>query len=175
MDAGLLQFGWFDAGAPFKLHLDMLPAYPDVLKAVATTAKPFAQDMSRLVCLADALPLGVALSLETNIPLVYSRGSESEAVHDLVGAYDIGHPALLVLNQLTQNDSQSITDLALGAHRVGLDIRQTVAIIAVDTQPDANHSALLNLADVVETLTQAGRVPAGQAQAVKSWLLQQQH
>jgi hypothetical protein len=172
MDAGLLQFGWFDGGVPFKLHLDMLPGYPDVLRVVAAAAQPFLCSNSRLVCTAEALPLGVALSLLADVPVVYSRGRGEEVVNDLVGAYDIGHPALLLVNTLQCEDANSVAALIGQARQVGLDIRQTVAVVQVDTKItlDVEVHALLNLADVVETLVEIGRVPAGQGKAVSVWL-----
>lgn len=177
MDAGLLQFGWFE-GVPFKLHLDMLPAYPDVLKALAVAAKTQTQPihtLSRLVSTNDALPFGVALSLETGIPLVYSRGSGEGAVNDLVGAYDIGHPALMLVNTWTRNDIQRVSDLITGARRVGLDIRQALTIVEVDTQNthlgvDVSVHHLLKLTNIVEILVDGGRMPVGQGEAVLDWL-----
>src|SRR5690349_104106 len=109
MDAGLLQFGSFiEQGkeTPFRANFEMMPSYPDVLSQVANELARLiprgAEDdavtpentIDHLLCTWDSLPLGVALSLRTNVPLVYSRGSSAEPVHDLVGAYDIGHPAV---------------------------------------------------------------------------------
>lgn len=95
--AGLVQFGLFGPdGAPVKLNCELLPAYPDILAQVAASAAEIATQPlpDRLVCTAQAVPLGVALSLRTGVPLVYSRGSDGPGVEDLVGAYDVGHPAL---------------------------------------------------------------------------------
>lgn len=174
LDAGLIQFGWFEpGGAPFKLSLEMLPAYPDVLKAVAAEARPFLAQApcDRLVCLPDSLPLGIALSLETGIPLVYSRGSGEAAVYDLVGAYDIGHPALLLVNTL--DAAQDLSQFVGGAHRVGLNILQAVAVVNLGRLPppaDFAVRALLHLPDAVHHLAGNGRLPVRHAQVVLNFL-----
>jgi hypothetical protein len=174
VESGLLLFGWFNTeaekGIPFRLHLDMLPAYPDVLKAFAAAAKEHTHDVSRLVCLGDSLPFGVALSLETGIPLVYSRGSERDAVHDLVGAYDIGHPAVLVANSWT--DSQTTHQFIYNARKVGLDIQRAVALLEIHPLRVSGLTAfrMLTLSEVVNTLEKENRLPAGQAAAVRQWL-----
>jgi hypothetical protein len=174
LDAGLLQFGWFDTesekGVPFKLHLDMLPAYPDILKAAIDGVKSFTFDMSRIVCMADSVPFGVALSLETGIPLVYSRGSESDAVHDLVGAYDIGHPAILAANSWT--DSQTTHKFIHNARKVGLDIQRAVALLEIRRLRvgGLTEFRMLTLSEVVDQLEKQNRLPAGQAAAVRQWL-----
>lgn len=169
---GLLQFGWFEpGGTPFRLNLDMLPAYPDVLKELVLIAKPQAADMSRLVCTADALPFGVGLSQETNIPLVYSRGSAEAPTHDLVGAYDIGHPALLLVNTL--DNIQNTHKLVMNARNVGLQIHHALAIfnlIPILTPTDITVQSLLNLRDVVHMLVNDERLPTGQGKAVLEWL-----
>ena len=71
IEAGLLQFGLFvvDPGRtmPFRISLELLPSYPDILSKLAdglaaSMARLYAD---RLLCPADSLPSGVALSLRT--------------------------------------------------------------------------------------------------------------
>ncbi len=176
MENGLLQFGWFEpGGTPFRSKLDMLPAYPEALAEIITAAKPYTAGMNRLVCTTEALPFGVGLSLATHIPLVYSRGSTEAPSHDLVGAYDIGHPALLLVNTL--DDSPNIARLVMNARSIGLQVHHMLSILDIGGVPmpvEVTTQALLTLSDVVNTLVGAERLPAGHAQAVLSWLKSRQ-
>lgn len=172
LEAGLLQFGWFEPeGIPLRLSLEMLPAYPDILAQIVAEGMKHTSNMNRLVCTIDALPLGVGLSLKTNIPLVYSRGSGEAPYHDLVGAYDIGHPALLLVNAL--DNTESTTKLIHKARSVGLQIQYIVAIMDLgipEIAPDIEVYTLLSLENEIQALIAEGRLASGQGQAVLNWL-----
>jgi hypothetical protein len=157
--------------------LEFLPAYPDVLQCVVDLARPLLNEdsVSRLLCTADALPLGVALSVQTQIPLVYSRGSASPPVHDLVGAYDSGHPAVLLTNVLS--DEKPITILAAHAKRAGLEAHRLIAIIDLGTTVPPHGletQAILKLPEIVRKLASSGKLAVGQAEAAEYWLAQRQ-
>ncbi|MBI5669935.1 MAG: hypothetical protein HZC41_18225 [Chloroflexi bacterium] len=176
METGLVQFGRFQTGAgtrPFLLSLDYLPAYPDVLKQVTQAAVRELDGLAihRLVATADAVPLGVALSLATDLSLVYSRGQREEAVYDLVGAYNIGHAAVLVCTVLA--DIGPLLPFIAAARRVGLEIHTLLAVLDLDIQdaiPDVTVKSLLTLPTVITALSSQGVLPAGQAQAVLEWI-----
>lgn len=176
VETGLLQFGRFQDGKgtrPFLLSLDYLPAYPHVLKAVAQTAQQYLKTMSihRLVATADAIPFGVAVSLQTDISLVYSRGTNQEAVHDLAGAYNIGHAALLLTNVL--EDTQLLIPFITSAQHVGLEIHTLVTVLDISTTtplPGIQIRSILSLPAVVQELTEQKFLPAGQGEAVLAWI-----
>jgi hypothetical protein len=153
----------------------MLASYPAALEAVVEAAQTAMQGATynRLACTFDALPFGVALALRTGIPLVYSRGSAEQPVSDLVGAYDIGHPALLLTNSVGWEAYPA--HLVKGARRVGLEVRTLLTIL--ETRPVADEVGedltvlpLLRLADVVGELEAAGRLPMRHAEAVRAWV-----
>lgn len=168
MQCGLLQFGTFgEDSAPFHLNLHMLPAYPDSLRQIAAQAAPLVQPYDRLVSMADAVPFGVALALQTGIPLVYSRGSQDAAVHDLVGAYDIGHPAVLLANTPDADGAALIE----GARRVGLNIHHMLVIVDTGQMVDGvDMQALLSLRSMADRLAKDGTLPDGHARLVAQWL-----
>lgn len=176
LETGLMQFGRFNSASepiPFRFSLEVLPAYPDVLRILVARANTLLTSVyaNRLLCTADALPFGVGLSLETDIPLVYSRGSKDAPVYDLVGAYDIGHPALLLTNVL--GDFEPVAQLMAGAQRVGLEIHMMLAIVdlGIATIPhDKRLLALLRLPDVIEALSQSGQLPQAHARTVQQWI-----
>ncbi len=158
IEAGLIQFGWFQRDGldlPVMLRLEMLVSYPETLNLLVQTAQElFPQvNANRLLCSADSVPFGVGFSLQTGIPLVYSRGTDSAPVFDLVGAYDIGHPALLITN--TVGWQQSPERLIRAARSVGLEIHTLLTILEVRpiAPPDGiTVLPLLRLSDLVRDL-----------------------
>ena len=173
MEAGLLEFGLFGKEEiPFRLNLHLLPAYPHLLKQIAESAQAHLTRLpvDRLICTPSALPFGVALSQQTNIPLVYSLGSEQPGVFDLVGAYDVGHPALLLTN--IWGGRGDITALVDKARKVGLEVNSVLAIVnyGKGAHDGLNLIVLLSLPDALAQLTESGKLPHGQAHAVRDWL-----
>ena len=170
METGLIQFGRFPrngVSVPVQFHLDMLASYPDVLAATVAQLTHSLSPVDRLVCTSDAVPLGVALALKTGIPLVYSRGGEQEPAHDLVGAYDIGHPAVFVTNVAGMTDHSVLLNTV---RRVGLDVRSMIALVDLGAPSELPITALFRLIDIVDLLLQHDLLPKGQAHTVKEWL-----
>jgi hypothetical protein len=166
--AGLLQFGRFAYGGewqPYQFKLELLPSYPDILEHLTDLSLPLIKDVDHLVCPLSALPFGISLSLRTGIPLVYSDSGSS-----LVGAYDIGHPALLVANNL--HAAPDLKRLIVHARHVGLDIQKALIIADEGRRKldEVEVEALLDLSEIVTSFIQAGRLPAGQGWLVLDWL-----
>ncbi len=171
VETGLLQFGLFK-GVPFKLNLAMLPSYPDVLKLLRDEAIGQLEqvEFDHLVCTYDGFALGLALSLELDKPLVWCREEAKSAASDLVGAYDFGHPAVLIVNVF--DDSQSVDHLIQMAGRVGLEIGTVLAIVDYQ-RACSDYYALLSLLGLLEGIQQLSNkdlIPTGQAEAAKRWL-----
>lgn len=176
IDTGLLQFGSFKENGftiPFKLCLNMLPAYPDLLMQIVQETLPYLSEfpVQRLVSTADAIPFGVALSLSTQIPLVHSRGTNEPPVFDFVGAYDTGQSAILLLNTL--DNFEILLPLIGNARQVGLEIQQVVSIIDLDLiSKPSNLSVIpiLNVHDILHDLSQKGHLPTGQMAVITDWV-----
>jgi orotate phosphoribosyltransferase len=167
LSAGLLQFGRFAKDGewqPYRLNLELLPSYPDILAHIVDIGTPLIGPVDHLVCPLDALPFGVALSQSTSIPLVYSQSNA------LAGAYDIGHPALLVANQLNRPDE--LEHLISYARRVGLEINQALIIVneGWSTLRGVKVEALLDLPELIQILTQHELIPVGQGRTVLDWI-----
>lgn len=175
-ETGLVQFGRFQHSAqtqPFLASLEYLAAYPDTLHLVTQTAlqRLTSMNIQRLVATSDAVPFGVALSLQTGLSLVYSRGGNAEAVYDLVGAYNIGHDAVLLTNVLS--DSHTLVSFIAAARRVGLEIHTLLTILDLGISaaiPGVQVKSLLTLPGIVEALTEQRALPEGQARAVLEWI-----
>jgi hypothetical protein len=172
--AGLIQFGRFE-GVPFKLQFDLLPSYPDLWAGLIDRLRQ-QLDMTRyerLLTPADSVSLGTLLSYATNIPLVYSKGTGREGVYDLLGAYDVGHPALFVANIWTDNEPTYLA-LMQKARRVGLEVNTALVIMTYGKtiSPDAHIHHLFRFEDVVMMLHHAQKLPIGQVNAVLEWIAQ---
>lgn len=133
-------------------------------------AAPLVGEVDRLLCVGTSLPFGISLSLETKIPLVYSRGSLVAAVYDLAGAYDIGHPTLMVAD--TSEELVECLRLAAQARRVGLEVDRILLIIDDGSyeQTDLEVSSLMKLTVIVDALIESGDLAEGQARAIQDWL-----
>jgi hypothetical protein len=162
LEAGLIQFGRFDSH-PFKLNLELLPSYPDLLVRVAAALQPHIGSVERLLATFDAVSLGAVLATQAAIPLVYSRGTQQPAVQDLVGAYDVGHPTALIT--LVWWDDPQIGAFTERARRVGLDVRTVVTVIDCTRRSTAVHS-LLRLEGLVAQLVVEGRLRSNFGQSI---------
>jgi len=171
--AGLIQFGRFDEdGVPFKIVFDLLPSYPDIWSNVLERLILLADvnRYERLLASSEALPLGTLLSFLANVPLVYSRGTGREGVYDLLGAYDVGHPALFVANTW-QNSHEGLIHKA---KKVGLEIHTAWVLMTTGkvtaNMPNLTIHSLFRLEDVMLDLHTAKKLPTGQVDAVLAWL-----
>src|SRR5262249_12762411 len=125
-----------------------------------------------LLSTADSIPFGVAVSLQTGIPLVYSQGTHQPPIHDLVGAYDLAHPTTLVTNIL--DNPTPLIHLAHNAKRVGLDVQRTIAILDLQTTPPTQELqtiSSLHLSEIANELANTGDIPEQHAKAVNEWIL----
>lgn len=171
--AGIIQFGLYVSQlniAPFKLKLDYLPSYPQLLRWAAQEAKPNLVERApeRLLATLDSVPLGIAISTATDIPLVWQhRTSKSE----FVGAYDIGHPTCLILN--SDQDLSFLQDMLDQALRVGLVIDHIVFFLKTTEQHDERipltWHALIMLDSVLEELTARDEITLGFADTIRAY------
>ncbi len=167
--AGLIQFGRFE-DVPFKIQLELLPSYPDIWSGLLDRFIPRAHltRYERLLAPSDSVPFGTMLSYMVNIPLVYSKGTHRDGVHDLLGAYDVGHPALLVANTWQPSHEALIHK----AQKVGLEI-DTAWVLMTYGKPQAPHlniQSLFHLEDVLKHLHETKKLPTGQVDAVLAWI-----
>ena len=169
-DAGLLQFGRFvtDEGPrPFQHHLAMLASYPALLGALAESVAPFLDGVDRLICTENSVALGVSGSLQSQVPLVIARGNGHDGARDFVGAYDIGHPAALIANSLSEIDVALIARAAVW----GLQVRSVVAVLDLGGRPASVPStALVDLEALIALLIRERNLPDPLATAMLAWL-----
>lgn len=172
LQTGLLQFGHFveaDTERSWKLNTALLPSYPDVLWQLGQMGQQHITNMTidRLLSRkGDTQHVAQAMSFASRVPLVYHGRDTGNPVLDLVGAYDVGHPTCLIVNDA----ATSLADgsLLAEASRVGLDV---IAIIAIYTtglplSSDKPVHLLLHIPAMARALATSGHIPARLADLV---------
>lgn len=169
LETGLLQFGLFqnaDTQLPYRLRLDMLPAYPELLQNVAyrgVQALVGVKFFDRLVAYPDAIAIASAISLQTSTSLVYSRGKNELPVYDLVGAYDVGHPACLVVNSIAPD----IHTFLKNAEKVGLKIHTILEIVSLGQKIEGiDNRPIFTIQELIHELRQFDAIPEKMAISV---------
>ena len=170
LECGLLQFGQFGK-EPLCFHHELLPSFPGLLQKLAALAARHVSGVDRLLAAPGALAWGTAVALETGLPLVYSRGRQETSLYDLVGAYDIGHPTLLLTTDLYAE--AELLALMQRAHTVGLEVNAAVVLLGDgrDHLGPLPFTNLFSLPQVVTQLVNEGTLPAGHGAKVQRWLL----
>lgn len=166
--AGLLQFGLFvgeEKTSLYHLSLEMLPAYPQLLQQITYLAVQALAGISleRLVAHSDCIPLGTALSLQTGIPFVYSKGRGESPVYDLVGAYDVGHPAVLLVNQIDADTMNFVKR----CKSVGLEIHTVLEFVSFGEKLEGiQNLSLISFQALLHELCLNGQMSAEQAERI---------
>jgi orotate phosphoribosyltransferase len=181
--AGLIQFGRFVQPNgeiwPIMVHLLWLPSYPALLRDAAESLEPLIEgiEADRALTTADALPIGVAFSLRTGLPLVYPYGEVRDytAAFAIEGAYDVGHPTLL-LSDVLINAPQANQITAL-ARKVGLEVQTVLAVVdlglgAREALEKAGYTVrcVLTLREMLPALAEADLLPPMMRATVEEWM-----
>jgi len=175
LDAGLIQFGWFEhreSVKPVAFKLEMLTSYPELLLRSAQELIRLAGEtqFSHLLTPSESIGLGTAVALEMAVPLVYQRTTDETQI-DLVGAYDIGHPAVLVLDVFDRQHPPRA--LIAHARRVGLEVNHVYCLIDIENGANPLEmyvSSVMTLRGIVERAAADGLIPPGQADVVREWI-----
>lgn len=174
IETGIVEFVLFNLNgteAPIRFNWEYLPAFPDALKKLAYTVQSVLNQVQvdRLLVPNEALPLGLAVSLQTNVPLIYNK-AEREAASNLIGAYDTGQIAILIAY-----DADNIAPLVLKAHQVGLKVISAFSVMKigdVESRQQISWHFGIDLGEVIQELTGSGQLSQGQAQAIYDWIAQ---
>lgn len=161
------------------VRLLWLPSYPALLRHTAAALVPLLEGThaERLLTTSDAIPLGTALSLQSGLPMTYPYGDVRDytAAYAIEGAYDVGHPTVLLSDVLIDGgQARQITALA---RRVGLDVHTVLVVLdlglgareQLTAMGYAVHSVIV-LRDVLPTLETGGFLPPLMRGAVETWL-----
>lgn len=181
---GCIQFGDFTlkSGLQSPIYIDLrrLTGHPRLLAQVAQAYRPLLENLhfDRLAALPyAALPIGAAISLQGNWPLIYPRKEVKDYGTKAVveGEHHPGETAIIIDDLTTTGGSKLEAIDKLTA--AGLAVKDVVVLIDRESGAKAalaEHGlalhAVFTLTELVELLHTQGRITAEQRQAVINFI-----
>lgn len=184
MDTGCVKFGRFTLKSglesPIYIDLRLLVSDATLLRRAAGALAQQARGLTfdRIAAIPYAgLPIGVALGLELERPVIYPRREAKSygTRRAIEGAYRAGERALVVDDLITRGDSKLEAIAPLEA--AGLSVRDVLVLIDREQGGGADlarrgytlHS-VLRLREVIDALHKIGRISADQHAEVTAYL-----
>ncbi len=183
-DLGAVQFGDFTLHSgrrsPIYMDLRLLVAQPDVLRQATAAYRRLAAGVKYDLLAAvpyGGLPIGVALALALDRPLIYPRKEVKAygAGRKIEGRFEAGQQALLVEDLITSG--QSVLQGAEVLRQSGLAVTDVVVLIDREQGGRANLAAagiqvhaVMTLSELLAFLVTAGRLEPATRDAVRAAL-----
>ncbi len=176
VEVGAIQFGRFEAHnepgtfAPIAINLRYIPSYPAILKALAAEIAPLVKiadpSCTHILSMSGVVPLGTAVSLLTEMPLVYPAPPDA-AIMD--GAYDVKVPTILLTDVLT--DGKAEETLAKRVKGLGLEVKTLVAVLDLGfTGPNVYGCPVHSWRRFADILPELPNLTETMRRAVENWL-----
>ena len=190
-DIGAIKLGDFALASgkrsPIYIDLRLLASHPAILRQVASAYAELVQhiidehDLPAGLHLAAipyaALPIGTAVALEMDLPLIYPRREVKEhgTARAIEGQFHSGDEAIVLDDLITTGGSKLAAIAPLEA--AGLEIRHVVVLIdreqgGQEELANAGYQLhrVLGLGHMLETLVEAGRIHAELRDQVAAFL-----
>ena len=185
-DIGCVKFGQFKLKSglisPIYIDLRLLVTHPKVLRNVGSVMARLAQDkglvFDRLAALPYAgLPIGVAVSLEMDRPLIYPRKEAKDygTAKLIEGAYNAGETALMVDDLITKGTAK--IEALKPLLDEGLQVKDIIVLIdrqqggaAELASRGVTLHAVMTLPDILNALVASLRLTSTQRDAVMAWI-----
>ena len=173
-DIGAVRFGRFQLHSgktsPIYIDLRVLVSYPHALRQVAQAYAAVLADLSFDVLAAypyAGLPIGVAISLEMERPLIYPRKTAKAygTGKQVEGVWQVGQKAVLIEDLITSG--KSVLEAMAALKAAGILIQE--AVVLINRQQDGvqvlqEHGyqvhCLMTLAQLLAALEKHERLPA---------------
>jgi len=183
-DIGAVQLGKFrlHSGRKSRIYLDLrvLVSYPDALRQVTAAYRTVLESLQFDILAATplaGLPLGTAIALDMNRPLIYPRKTAKSygTGKSIEGRWEVGQTAVVVDDLVTSGDSilQAIIPLKVA----GLRVQDAVVLIdreqggARALQEEGYHlHTVITLSWLLDILEEQGRITARQHAKVRESL-----
>lgn len=183
-DIGAVATGQFKLHSglisPIYLDLRLLASYPSVLRQTAVCYAEILRQLSFDLLVAApmaGLPIGTAVSLEMDVPLIYPRQkAKAYGTGKMIeGQWTEGQTAVILDDLITSGDSILQTAKSLQA----ANLKSHEAIVLIDRQQGGTETlraqgytlhAVMTLNEVLTALEKNGRITAEQHQAIVAQL-----
>jgi len=186
-DIGAIRFGEFTLASgkksPIYVDLRLLASHPPALRQVASAYADLLRaevgagepgTRTRLAAIPyAALPIGTAVALELDLPLIYPRKEAKDygTSRQIEGEYQAGDRAVVLDDLITTGSSKLAAIEPL--EQAGLEVRDVVVLIDREQGGGAELAeagyrlhAVLRLSEMLDLLTEAGRISAVQRDQV---------